>query len=437
MESTDESQSSSELPVSQFVDGFQIPFMFPTEEFRSAKQYKPLPGDLFIVTYPKCGTTWAQQILLLIFRQGKPLESPKEFFLATPFMDEQNRLRTCHVRTASKHIYQFIWFPGLSRPSTSHAGTQDLAPTPTGAQNTLEELDEYFELFLAGNVDYGDYFDHLMGWYERRNDPNVLFMTYEEIQEGTEASILKMASFVDDEKYAEPLRKDRQLLNNVLKFSSFQYMKEAAQKRIEAVGSMTDDEIQNSDLPEGEKRRYFRIRQQVAERKERNPHTMDNIRKGIVGDWRNYFSEDQSRRMDEKFGAKAAETMPRPGALKTHLPFHLTPWSDEAKYIYITRNPKDCCVSYYHHMKNLPGHGFKGTFDEFFECFISGNIGYGDYFDNLLGWYEHRNDPNVLFMTYEEMKENPEAAILKMASFIDEEEYAKLLREDPRSCSAC
>ncbi|XP_055935691.1 sulfotransferase 1 family member D1-like [Argiope bruennichi] len=133
----------------------------------------------------------------------------------------------------------------------------------------------------------------------------------------------------------------------------------------------------------------------------------------------------------EVTGAKAAETMPRPGALKTHLPFHLTPWSDEAKYIYITRNPKDCCVSYYHHMKNLPGHGFKGTFDEFFECFISGNIGYGDYFDNLLGWYEHRNDPNVLFMTYEEMKENPEAAILKMASFIDEEEYAKLLREDP------
>ncbi|XP_055935689.1 sulfotransferase 1B1-like [Argiope bruennichi] len=318
MESTDESQSSSELPVSQFVDGFQIPFMFPTEEFRSAKQYKPLPGDLFIVTYPKCGTTWAQQILLLIFRQGKPLESPKEFFLATPFMDvrgaksAENMPRPNAIKThlpihlvpwseQAKYIY-------IARNPKDCCVSYFHHTRSIPKHGFRGSFDEYFELFLAGNVDYGDYFDHLMGWYERRNDPNVLFMTYEEIQEGTEASILKMASFVDDEKYAEPLRKDRQLLNNVLKFSSFQYMKEAAQKRIEAVGSMTDDEIQNSDLPEGEKRRYFRIRQQVAERKERNPHTMDNIRKGIVGDWRNYFSEDQSRRMDEKFGERTKGT---------------------------------------------------------------------------------------------------------------------------------
>ncbi|GBN77502.1 Sulfotransferase 1C2, partial [Araneus ventricosus] len=139
------------------------------------------------------------------------------------------------------------------------------------------DFDEYFELFLSGKVDYGDYFDHLMEWYEHRNDPNVLFMTYEQIQEDTETSVLKMASFIDDEKYAEPLRKDRQILNNILEFSSFQYMKEAAKKRIDVIASMTDDEIQNSDLPDGEKRRYSRIRQEVANRKELNTHAMDNV----------------------------------------------------------------------------------------------------------------------------------------------------------------
>ncbi|GBO22360.1 hypothetical protein AVEN_221584-1 [Araneus ventricosus] len=78
--------------------------------------------------------------------------------------------------------------------------------------------------------------------------------------------------------------------------------------------------------------------------------------------------------------------MPRSGALKVHLPFNLTPWSDKAKYIYVTRNPKDCCVSYYHHMKNIPGHGFKGTFDQFFELikWNSGKIDYEDYFDHCL-----------------------------------------------------
>ncbi|GBO30247.1 Sulfotransferase 1C2A, partial [Araneus ventricosus] len=129
--------------------------------------------------------------------------------------------------------------------------------------------------------------------------------------------------------------------------------------------------------------------------------------------------------------AKTAETIARPVALKTHLPFRVIPWSDEAKYVYVARNPKDCCVSYYHHLKGLPSYGFPGDFNQFFELFISGNIIAGDYFDHVMEWYEHRNDPNVLFMTYEEMKENPEAAILKMASFIDEEKYGKPLREDP------
>ncbi|GIY84188.1 sulfotransferase 1C2A [Caerostris darwini] len=138
----------------------------------------------------------------------------------------------------------------------------------------------------------------------------------------------------------------------------------------------------------------------------------------------------------EFVGVKGVEKMVRPGSIKIHLPFHLAPFSEEAKYIYVTRNPKDCCVSYYHHMKDVhQGFGFQGTFDEFFELFLEGKVDYGDYFDHLLGWYEHRNDPNVLFLTYEEMKADTEAVILRMASFVDEEKYAKPLREDPEKLS--
>ncbi|CAL1276709.1 unnamed protein product [Larinioides sclopetarius] len=318
MEPSDETQSSSELIVSQYVDGFQIPIMFPTEEFRSAMQYKPRPGDLFIVTYPKCGTTWAQQVLLLIFRQGEPLESLKEFNLATPFMDvrgaksAENMPRPNAIKThlpfhlvpwseQAKYIY-------IARNPKDCCVSYFHHTKNIPRHGFKGNFDQYFELFLSGKVDYGDCFDHLMEWYEHRNDPNVLFMTYEKLQEDTEASVLKMASFIDDEKYAEPLRKDRQILNNVLKFSSFQYMKEAAMKRIDAIVSMTDEEIQKSDLPEKEKMRYFRIRQEVANQKERSPHAMDNIRKGIVGDWRNYFSEDQSKRLDEKFEERTKGT---------------------------------------------------------------------------------------------------------------------------------
>ncbi|KAH6926197.1 hypothetical protein HPB50_015809 [Hyalomma asiaticum] len=52
-------------------------------------------------------------------------------------------------------------------------------------------------------------------------------------------------------------------------------------------------------------------------------------------------------------GAEAAEKMVRPGVLKVHLPFNKTPYSEEAKYIYIARNPYDVCVSFYYHTKGF------------------------------------------------------------------------------------
>ncbi|XP_064484597.1 sulfotransferase ssu-1-like [Ornithodoros turicata] len=130
-------------------------------------------------------------------------------------------------------------------------------------------------------------------------------------------------------------------------------------------------------------------------------------------------------------GQAAVENLVRPAAIKTHLPFDRQPYSKDAKYIYIARNPFDCCVSFYHHVKLMPMYDFEnGTFDEFFESFLSGEVDFGDYFDHLLSWYPHRNDPNVLFFTYEDLKKDVRGWIQKMADFLGEE-YGKELREDP------
>uniref|UniRef100_L7LWJ3 Putative sulfotransferase n=1 Tax=Rhipicephalus pulchellus TaxID=72859 RepID=L7LWJ3_RHIPC len=123
--------------------------------------------------------------------------------------------------------------------------------------------------------------------------------------------------------------------------------------------------------------------------------------------------------------------MPRPGAIKTHLPYHLQPMSPEAKYIYVTRNPYDCCVSFYHHTRSFPAYRFaQEPFDKFFDMFVEGKVDFGDYFDHQISWYDHRNDDNVLVITYEELKMNPRAGILKIADFLGES-HGKKLREQP------
>lgn len=134
----------------------------------------------------------------------------------------------------------------------------------------------------------------------------------------------------------------------------------------------------------------------------------------------------------ELVGAEGAHNMPRPGAIRTHLPFHKQPFSPLAKYVFIARNPYDTCVSFYYHAKRLPAYFFEdGTFDEFFDMFVEGKVDYGDYFDHLHSWYEHRSDTNVLFLTYEDLKKDTEGWIVKLADFFGNKDYAKRLRESP------
>ncbi|XP_077511695.1 sulfotransferase ssu-1-like [Amblyomma americanum] len=73
-------------------------------------------------------------------------------------------------------------------------------------------------------------------------------------------------------------------------------------------------------------------------------------------------------------------------ALMTHLdPPPKDLLNENVKYVYVARNPWDCCVSFYHHVSNLsPFHFQDGTFEEFVDAFLSGDFGYGDYFDHLL-----------------------------------------------------
>ena len=56
------------------------------------------------------------------------------------------------------------------------------------------------------------------------------------------------------------------------------------------------------------------------------------------------------------------ENLPSPRVIKSHFPIEMLPPSllDTCKVIFISRNPKDCCVSYYNHFLNFPEYKCKG-----------------------------------------------------------------------------
>eukprot|EP00211_Chloroparvula_japonica_P007251 CAMPEP_0119138958 /NCGR_PEP_ID=MMETSP1310-20130426/26642_1 /TAXON_ID=464262 /ORGANISM="Genus nov. species nov., Strain RCC2339" /LENGTH=330 /DNA_ID=CAMNT_0007130209 /DNA_START=381 /DNA_END=1373 /DNA_ORIENTATION=- len=93
--------------------------------------------------------------------------------------------------------------------------------------------------------------------------------------------------------------------------------------------------------------------------------------------------------------------------------------SDRGKVVYMIRNGLDVAVSFYHHTFAMTSYMFDGTFDEFFELFMEGDVDFGDYWDHVLSWWARRDDPNVLVLFFEDSKQDPANVIRQVAEFMD------------------
>jgi hypothetical protein len=72
-------------------------------------------------------------------------------------------------------------------------------------------------------------------------------------------------------------------------------------------------------------------------------------------------------------------------------------------------------VSYYHLYRSY--NGFEGTFPEFFDRYLRGKVEFGSWFEHVRGWWRHRDDPNVLFLRYEDLLDDLEGGVRKIIAF--------------------
>ena len=117
------------------------------------------------------------------------------------------------------------------------------------------------------------------------------------------------------------------------------------------------------------------------------------------------------------------QALPDPRILKTHLPYRLVPKHPKVKYIYCLRNPKDNVVSNYYHTCGKVGYRFDGSFQQYFELWISGRVSYGSWYDHIwydhiLEWWEYKHAPNTLFLSYEELHSNFNLKVEEIAKFL-------------------
>jgi len=104
-----------------------------------------------------------------------------------------------------------------------------------------------------------------------------------------------------------------------------------------------------------------------------------------------------------------------PRGFKSHLAFHMIPQG--ARYIVAFRDPKDACVSMYRFMEGWFLEPGAVPIDEFAAFWIARGASATDYWTHLLSWWNERDNPDVLILSYEGMNAEPEATIRKVAAF--------------------
>lgn len=86
--------------------------------------------------------------------------------------------------------------------------------------------------------------------------------------------------------------------------------------------------------------------------------------------------------------------------------------------VYVARNPKDICVSFYHFLMELKGRFFSGTFENVLDAFIADNLLYGPYWDHIRQARQQKDNPNFHMMFYEDMKTDILQELRKLSTFL-------------------
>ncbi|XP_055937278.1 sulfotransferase 1B1-like isoform X2 [Argiope bruennichi] len=130
----------------------------------------------------------------------------------------------------------------------------------------------------------------------------------------------------------------------------------------------------------------------------------------------------------ELVGPKVIDQMESYRVYRTHLPFNRMNKNPKAKYLYIYRNPEDQFISYYKFVQKIrPVHV---DYNDFLDGYLIGRIEYARYFEHILSFLEHKNDENLLLISYEKLYTDRRNMILKIAKFLAEEYFQNLSNDE-------
>ncbi|KAK1170580.1 sulfotransferase 6B1-like [Acipenser oxyrinchus oxyrinchus] len=240
------------------------------ENFKAMERFEAIEDDILLVAYPKCGFNWMSHVLKKISDAAHGKRGETAQFTLLEFADPeklQNLSKLPSQRIMGTHVQPkdipASFFEKKTKVLVIFRNPKDTAVSyfhfynKNPALPAFDSWDKFFSQYMSGEVMLGSYFDHAVAWEKHIDSDTVKIITYEDMIENLTEGIQQVARFFS-------LTLSDEQVQAIAQESTFEAMKNKSKETHGQMGNVI-------------------------------------FRKGGVGDWKNHFSEEQSKELDTKF----------------------------------------------------------------------------------------------------------------------------------------
>jgi hypothetical protein len=164
------------------------------------------PSDVLIATFPKCGTTWIQQIVHGLRTRGSM--DFEEISLVVPWIERSallgidiNAPQVAEPRAFKTHLswdmvpkggkYLYV----IRDPSDALLSFYNFMNGVMFERDSVD-VDGFYAVMFAKHPLYGTYFSHVRSWWEQRRREDVQIFCFEDMKRDHEATVRRIAAFI-------------------------------------------------------------------------------------------------------------------------------------------------------------------------------------------------------------------------------------------------